>query len=249
MSIYGSKEQELLFAALQRKWGEVPAGQGRIRSEDLLRLDSDALVSEWKRLREDATSGQAFSVRGWYHTLYRDIFRGKRILDVGSGLGLDGVTFAQNGATVHFLDIVSANLQVIERVCSKLKVSNAAFGVIENLDSIAKLSGNYDVIWCQGSLINVPFEFAALESRLLLQHLPNGGRWIELAYPKERWEDEGRLPFDEWGVRTDGVGTPWVEWYDIQKLNRRLAPAEFDVVLQFNFHNNDFNWFDLIRRA
>jgi hypothetical protein len=29
---------------------------------------------------------------------------------------------------------------------------------------------------------------------------------------------------------------------------KRLEPAEFDVVLSFNFHNNDFNWFDLIRR-
>jgi SAM-dependent methyltransferase len=214
-----------------------------------LKLDSEALASLWRQLRKEAAEGEAFSVRGWYHTLYRDVFRGKRVLDVGSGLGLDGITYAQNGAKVDFMDIVSASLQVVERVCKSLNVQNVAFGLIESLDSLAALSDNYDVIWCQGSLINVPFELALLESQLLLEHLPIGGRWIELTYPKERWEREGRLPFEQWGVRTDGPGTPWVEWYDLEKLTRRLAPAKFDVVLHFNFHNNDFNWFDLIRRA
>lgn len=82
----------------------------------------------------------------------------------------------------------------------------------------------------------------------MLRHLPVGGRWIELAYPRERWEREGRMPFSEWGKITDGEGTPWMEWYDLDRLRARLRPAEFDVVLHFNFHHDDFNWFDLIRR-
>jgi hypothetical protein len=39
-----------------------------------------------------------------------------------------------------------------------------------------------------------------------------------------------------------------MEWYDLSRLRERLRPAEFDVILSFNFHNDDFNWFDLIRR-
>jgi hypothetical protein len=102
-------------------------------------------------------------------------------------------------------------------------------------------------MWCQGSLINAPFEIIRHEAQLLLKHLPAGGRWIELAYPQRRWEREGRLPFERWGENTDGPGTPWVEWYDLSKLKRALAPAEFDVILYFEFHNGDFNWFDLER--
>jgi SAM-dependent methyltransferase len=249
LSARSSEDKDLVFAALQRKWSEVPTGEGRIRSEELLKLDGDELKSLWLRLRNEATEGKAFPVRGWYHTLYRDVLRGKRVLDVGSGLGIDGITFAQNGAYVHFLDIVRPNLKVVERICGLLGVENVEFTFIEGIDSLARLSGDFDAIWCQGSLINVPFEMAARESGLLLQHLPIGGRWIELAYPKERWDREGQLPFEQWGVRTDGPGTPWVEWYDLEKVTRRLASANFEVVLHFNFHHDDFNWFDLVRKA
>ena len=79
--------------------------------------------------------------------------------------------------------------------------------------------------------------------------MPVDGRWIELAYPKSRWEREGQLPFNEWGNRTDGLGTPWVEWYDLAKVQALWEPARFEVVLYLEFHNGDFNWFDLIRRA
>ena len=56
---------------------------------------------------------------------------------------------------------------------------------------------------------------------------------------------EGRMPFDRWGEKTDG-GAPWMEWKDLDKLLRLLAPRQFEVVLALEFHNSDFNWFDLL---
>jgi hypothetical protein len=105
------------------------------------------------------------------------------------------------------------------------------------------------VIWCQGSLINAPFDVIQKEAQELMKHLPVGGRWIELAYPRERWVNEGQMPFDKWGEKTDGAGTPWVEWYDLDKVMLLLSPSRFDVVLHFNFYNDALNWFDLIRRS
>jgi len=56
------------------------------------------------------------------------------------------------------------------------------------------------------------------------------------------------MPFEQWGERTDG-GAPWMEWYDLDKVKAMLSPAQFDVVLYSNFFNDDFNWFDLLRRS
>jgi len=83
---------------------------------------------------------------------------------------------------------------------------------------------------------------------MLASHLRVGGRWLELCYPKERWERDGKLAFIDWGGKTDGERTPWVEWYDGHKLLKALEPYNFDTIFELNFHNNDFNWFDLVKR-
>ncbi len=236
--------------ALRLKWQTVPAAaDGRVSTADLASMTDAQVVRFWEEQVRQGTAGENFAVRGWYHDLYRDSLRGKRVLDVGAGMGIDGLTFAQHGAEMTLLDIVPANVAHTKRLSRLLGLRNVASFLMEDLDSLNALRRDYDVIWCQGSLINAPFDFVRAEVQALLEHLPVGGRWIELAYPKQRWEREGRLPFEKWGEKTDGEGTPWVEWYDLEKLQAALAPARFDVVLHFNFHGDDFNWFDLVRRA
>jgi len=238
------------FAILRKKWNEVPgAVDNRYRTNELVNLSDSELSEFWLETRRRDTTDERFCVRGWYHELYKDVLRGKRVLDVGSGMGLDGITFAQHKAKVTFIDIVKSNLYIISRLCSLMGVENADFLYLRDLKSFETLGNDYDAIWAQGSLINAPFKFIRSEAQQLLKHLKIGGRWIELAYPKIRWEREGSLPFDQWGEKTDGPGTPWMEWYDLEKLKKRLEPAKFDVVLYLEFHNSDFNWFDLIRRA
>ncbi len=231
---------------MRDKWCEVPAGHSRITTSELKNISDKELIELWNKTKIDATTGKYFEVRGWYHSLYMEVFKNKKIMDVGSGFGIDGITFAQNGANVTFVDIVQSNLELLKRICCLLGLTNVEFLYLEEFESLKKLPSNFDVIWCQGSMINLPFDIAGEEAQLLLEHLPVGGRWIELAYPRERWVQEGEMPLDKWGAKTDG-GAPWMEWYDLHKLQERLSPANFNVILSFNFHNNDFNWFDLIR--
>ena len=236
------------FDVLRKKWGEVPFDQYERRmSASLLSLDDTQIIEQWEQGYVGSSTGDAFSVRGWYQTLYRDAFRGKKLLDVGCGLAPDTVYFARNGALVTFLDIVESNVKFAERVCQIERIPNATFCYMEDLSCLDRLPFDFDVIYCCGSFINAPLEVSRIEAQAILKHLPVGGRWIELGYPKTRWEREGSMPETEWGARTDG-GAPWMEWHDILKLNYLLGPAAFDVVLMLEFHNSDFNWFDLIRR-
>lgn len=237
------------FDLLRTKWGEVPFGQyDRIRTEHLLTLPDDQILEMWNAAYLQSSTGKAFSVRGWYQELYRDGFRGKRILDVGCGLAPDTVYFAEHGAIVTFLDILEPNVRIVEHVCKIKGLKQVAFHYMEDLASLAVLPKNYDVVYCCGSFIHAPLELVRMEAQALLPLLPVGGRWIEYGYPKSRWEREGRLPFDLWGEKTDG-GAPWVEWHDLGKLDYMFSPATFDVVLSLEFHNSDFNWFDLLRRS
>ena len=235
--------------ALRHKWQTVPGSVDRVRTGALAALSDAELLAFWRRQVADATTGESFAVRGWYHELYKDVLRNKRVLDVGAGLGIDALTFAPLTAHITLLDIVRENVANTTRLSRLLGCEERVTPFyMQDLGSLSDL-GEFDVIWCQGSLINAPFGFVREEIGALLEHLPIGGRWVELAYPRERWEREGSLPFEQWGAKTDGPGTPWVEWYDLEKLQAALAPAEFDVILAFNFHNDDFNWFDLVRRV
>jgi SAM-dependent methyltransferase len=245
-----SASWQLPYETLRKKWVEVPVtATGTQKTTGLIELPDDALLAEWEAARKDITTGPEFAHRGWYHALYADGMRGKKVMDVGSGFGVDSITFAQHGARLTFVDLVETNLNVLERLCKLMGLKEVQFVHLRDLESLKPLDTDYDVIMAMGSMHHAPMDILKPEYRELLRHLKVGGRWLQLAYPKSRWVRDGRPRFAHWGVVTDGEGTPWAEWLDLEKLLGVFGPAKFDVVLYQEFHNSDFNWFDLLYRG
>jgi 2-polyprenyl-3-methyl-5-hydroxy-6-metoxy-1,4-benzoquinol methylase len=235
------------FDTLRQKWVEVPtSSMGRMKTHDLLELSDEELLKEWSRCRQDITTGPQFSHRGWYHTLYADGMRGKKVLDVGSGFAIDSITFAQHGASLTFVDLAESNLRVVERLCKILGLEGMTFVLLENLASLQSLDTDYDVIMAMGSLHHAPYNIIKPEAEELIKHLKVESRWLQLAYPQTLLARDGKLSFEAWGERTDGVGTPWAEWYDLPKLLSLWDVARFEVVLSQEFHHSNFIWFDLL---
>jgi 2-polyprenyl-3-methyl-5-hydroxy-6-metoxy-1,4-benzoquinol methylase len=238
------------YDTLRKRWEAVPKTETEVSStKGLLALSDEKLLAEWEKARRDITTGEQFAHRGWYHALYAGGMSGKKVMDVGSGFAVDSITFAQHGARLTFVDLVETNLKVLQRLCQILGLGDTKFVLFEDLASLTPLDTDYDLIMAMGSLHNAPEHVMQPEYQELVKHLKVGGRWLQLAYPRSRWVREGRMPFSEWGKHTDPGATPWCEWYDLAKLLRMLAPAKFDVVLYQEFHNGDFNWFDLLYRG
>ena len=238
------------YETLRKRWGAVPTTTtGIISTSHLLSLSDVDLLAAWENARKDITTGREFAHRGWYHALYADSMYGKKVMDVGSGLGVDSITFAQHGARLTFVDLVETNLKVLERLCNLMELTGMKFVLFKDIDSLKPLDTDYDVIMAMGSLHNAPEHVMKPEYQELSRHLKIGGRWLQLAYPRSRWIREGREPFNNWGTITDGPGTPWCQPYELDDLLRMLEPARFEVVLYQEFHNGDFNWFDLLNRG
>lgn len=220
---------------LSEKWREVPGG-----SDAANRRFSDGLMSpeDWTKLYIDAAE-----LRGWWWRLYAGQFVGKNILEIGSGQGFDAIYFAENGARITCCDIVSSNLEIVQAAAQARGLTLKTVH-ITSVASFSSLPSDFEFVWCNGSLIHLPFEQAKEECAAVLPHLMPSGRWIELAYPRERWVREGSLPFDQWGRHTDGERTPWVEWYDFEKLKERLFPSRLLPVLDHRFHGDSYVWFD-----
>src|SRR5580704_12704231 len=131
--------------------------------------------------------------------------------------------------------LASWDAMAARRVATLKGLTQVAFHLIGDDLSFAALPVGFDAICAFGSIHHVPFDIARREALAALERLKPGGRWMELVYPRERWLREGALPFEEWGRLTDGERTPWVEWHDIEKVRRRLFPAPFRTLLDFEF--------------
>ncbi len=229
----------------REKWREAPRGSdtdGRIFSSDLLTLPDDRLIATWEEMASRRYGGEI----GWLGPLYFSTFREKKIVELGSGLGFDGLRFAGNGAFWTFADIVPDNLALIRRIAELKGLSDRVqFHLIGDDLSFDTLSRDYDAIWVFGSIHHVPFEIARREALDVLGHLKPRGRWMELVYPRERWLREGAPTFEQWGKLTDGERTPWAEWHDIEKVRQRLFPAPFRTLLDFEFCAHNYRWLDL----
>jgi len=213
----------------REKWREVPGTrQDRVFSADLLGWDDAALPE----------------VRGWFQALYRDRLAGLRVADVGPGLGVDGITFASHGARVTFVDIVADNIRLLQRLC-RLKGVEADFYTATDVFDM-HLPHEVDVLLFVGSLHNAPFEISRREAASLARWLVPGGLALMLAYPRERCEALGATSFEEFGRLCDGERTPWVEWYDDDKVRRLFGP-DFELNWSRNFGDEgiEFNWFEL----
>ena len=231
-----------LLPDLSEKWQEIPGGSDtseRFFAGEFLLLTDDDFLKRWD---EEYNLGP--DIRGWYWRLYGDLFKNKKVLEVGSGMGFDAVYFASLGAKWYCCDISNQNLQVIKRIAA-FKNLDIHTVYIDSIKVLEKLGNDFDFIWCNGSLLHIPFKQACEECAEILPRLKTGGRWIELAYPRERWVREGSKSFSQWGKMTDGERTPWVEWYDVEKLKLRLYPARFDTVLEHRFSSYSFVWIDI----
>jgi hypothetical protein len=235
---------EDMAGKLRQKWVEIPATrQGRQFSSDILAWSDAQLLEYWETCRRETSTPE---VRGWYQERYQDQFRDRYLADIGPGIGVDGIFFAQQGAKVTFVDIVQDNLKLLERIC-RIKGVSAEFYFIDNFTEF-HFAQPFDVFLAVGSLINAPFDFTRRQVRAMTKFLKVGGKMLMLGYPRERYLRVGARNGAEFGKRTDGERTPWAEWYDDDKIRVLFGP-DFRLEWSRNFgkNNSEFNWFDLTK--
>ena len=240
--LLGRSDEKNWIRELNAKWHEIPMSAiERGSSRGAARRSDAELLAWWNALQAEMLGSLTYR---WIIEVYRDFVRARKVLEVGPGNGVVGITFAEGGAAMTFADVVPSNLDLIRRICA-LKSLTAEFLRIEQFTDPAKLADDYDAIFAIGSLHHAPSDVLKPEFEALASRLKTGGRFIALTYPKERWIADGSKPFSEFGKSTDGEMTPWAEWYDLDKLLAQLAPYKFEPLLSFNYLNDQLNWFDL----
>jgi SAM-dependent methyltransferase len=186
--------------------------------------------------------------RGWEYDKYSQTFYGRSVLEIGSGLGYDGVTYAKSAHKWTFCDIIPANLKLVQRITDLLEVINVNFQLIENVVN-HDYGEMFDGFYAHGVLHHVPFEVARQEVINIDKFLKKGAAIVMLMYPYERWEMCGKPPFEEFGCMTDGEGTPWAEYYDEEKIQLLFGPNyQLDSCIKWGHQNAEFVNFELTKK-
>ncbi len=254
------------WKTLNKKWTELPGAQefyirdkvvriissfNIVSSIDLLSLADSELETFW-----DKTASQdSFTM------YYASIFRGKKVLDIGSGLARQTMQFAIHGANVTFVDLSKDTLKILKRLAKIKGCENRVnFIHMKNLESLnhelqnhplIRAGGKFDVITAFGSMHHAPSEIIAKEASMLLDHLIIGGRWLQLAYPVTRWKNSqpGKSPlsFEYFGKITDSENTPWSEWYSPGKLKSLLQKTGANFIVNWcgTVASDEFIWMEL----
>jgi len=231
---------------LREKWHMIPVpGCGNFDSRELLQLSDAIFGNMW------LTANKHQREKYWYRQYYtKDFWKDRKVIDIGCGFCADSLSFAIRGANMIFADIVEENVEIAKRLCRIFKV-DAEFLVIDSFKKLRELP-KLSVVLALGSLHHAPIKMIKPEMQELCKHLKTGGRWLQLAYPYERWVACGSPSFERFGVMTDGEGTPWAEWYDANKLMDVLSPFKFDLQIETEFAKyheyNQFIWFDLKKK-
>ncbi len=224
----------------QTKWLTLPAGEHRHNVQDLLCFSDADLDAAYRKFtpfwdRE----------RGWEHERYAIVFKGRHVLEIGSGLGYDGMILSQHVATWTFCDIIEDNLALVKRMVRLYGRANVRFETIGNISDHV-FSTTYDGFYAHGVLHHLPFDLAKKEVENIDAYLACGARVVVLMYPVERWEMAGRPDFDQFGNITDGEGTPWAEYYDEAKIEALFGPGYTLLeTIKWGHQNAEFVNFEL----
>ena len=253
MTNNSDKYQDLLnvegadkFISNTERWLTMPAGRHILHVDKFMEMDDDALLRHyfiyadfWKK------------ERGWEHKRYSKMFKGRDVVEVGSGFGFDGIMYSQKANSHTYCDINPRQLDFLKRITNVIDkkvrpIKNVKFEWLED-----PLSQSFDrkftALYSHGVLHHVPLAFAKKEFANFNKYLEVGSPVVFLMYPKTRWVDCGMPPFETFGNFTDS-GCPWAEYYDEEKTMELVGPGfELNEVIHWGANDREFVNFELTK--
>lgn len=115
-------------------------------------------------------------------------WRGKRVLEIGCGIGTDTINFARHGASVTALELSDASLEVARQRAEVYNLSDRIDFIMGNAENLANLvpAGEYDLIYSFGVIHHSPHPERILEQ---ISRVARRGTIVKImVYHRHSWK-------------------------------------------------------------
>lgn len=220
------------FAARVKQWSSPPVDDiGYLPAADLLSMDDDEFLGIVEQAVTNRYSGWRNYHDNWTNLLTRwDTTTGKRILDYGCGIGLEGLALTRRN-TVFLADISEQNLAVARRAFVLCGHDDPDTFLIRERPPFIDAPADLDIILCLGVLHHIPKPEPVVEA--MWSWLKPGGELRLMVYSDEAWRiATGTQPpdgpvqdhseFRRYWQHWDAVGG-YADWHDKRRLAERFG--------------------------
>lgn len=232
------EDNELLKTEVREYWNEHPCGTQFTGLE----WGSKEFFDEVERFRY---ASQPFmdSLMGF------NTFRGKKLLEIGCGLGTDLLQFARGGAVVTGVDLTPRSIELVKRRFDLYRVKVEA--LVADAEHLPFADESFDVVYSFGVLHHTPDTQQAVNE--VYRVLKRGGSIIIMLYHKTSLHYALGTPLHALhrlsNFRGKTAGEDWVRIYDgaDNPLGKAYSKSELRRMFR-SFNNLSFTACDPIRR-
>lgn len=231
-------------------WRLAPSGLGKHDTTELRNMPADELEGLWNEAY--AARMRVYPEEAEFLKAIAPELDGKRILSIGSGLGLLEIFLQSRGATLTCADIVDSNLAVIQKVSAEKNGHAISTILIE--DAEQDFGGPYDVVLIYGSLMTMPEPMQRSLLRRCRAALVPQARMILMLYTWEfarvtrGWTAKEEFDPKAFALASDPtVGEedcPWSDWHDDEKL-LALTDGQLGIRRRQFFNQGWYVWYEL----
>lgn len=165
-----------------------------------------------------------------------DLWKGKSVLEFGSGIGTDTIKFAKASAIVHAVDISEESMAIAAK---RLSAEGQSFHLFTaNIESIDIALKSYDLVYSFGVIHHTPDPARAVANAY--RHLKPGGEFRLMLYNRYSWKafwilaKFGKFQFWKWPKLVARhseaqTGCPITHTYTKRSARKLLEKAGFEV--------------------
>jgi SAM-dependent methyltransferase len=114
-------------------------------------------------------------------------WNGKRVLEIGCGIGTDAVNFAKNGADYTGIELSNTSLEITKQRFELFQLKGRFFNIdAQQLDELAKVGHDFDLIYSFGVIHHSPDPQKIIDN--CLQLLKHDGTLKIMVYAENSWK-------------------------------------------------------------